>query len=378
MSDERRRLVFLDVFRGLTVAFMIIVVTPGTWAHVYAPLRHAVWDGLTPTDLVFPYFLFIVGVSMVFSLDRRMAQGEPFRTTFMHVLKRGAIIFVLGLVISFDYVHYVPRIPGVLQRIALCYVATAAIVLATKSSRVRLGIGAGLVAVYWVLMKYVPVPGYGAGVLAPSGNMAGYIDAFLMKGYLYMPAQEPGPDFDPEGILSTLPAIANTLLGYLIGELVLRKKAAPFSLFARMAAAGTVMCALGLALQPAFPINKALWTPSYAVVTSGLATLTLALVYWVVEMNAWRGWTPPFLVLGANTIGIYFLSSMTSKARAAEARLARRPRRAFPGLAGVPGAGLAHVRGGRAAVLDRGRHVDVPEADLHQGLVSDRTASSPK
>jgi predicted acyltransferase len=302
-SETARRLVFLDVFRGLTVAFMIIVVTPGTWAHVYAPLRHARWDGLTPTDLVFPFFLFIVGVSMVFSR----------RLILLHVLQRGAIIFILGLFISFDFAQYQLRIPGVLQRIALCYVATAAIVLAVRSLWARLGIGAALIAVYWVLMKCVPVPGYGPGVLAPAGNMAGYLDALLMKGYLYMPNQEPGPDFDPEGVLSTLPAIANTLLGYAIGEWIRRRRENPFRLFVGSFLAGALLCGLGLALQPWFPINKALWTPSYALVTSGLATLTLALVYWLVEMRGWRGWIFPFTVLGANTIGIYFLSSMTSK-----------------------------------------------------------------
>jgi predicted acyltransferase len=312
-SSESRRLVFLDVFRGLTVAFMIIVVTPGTWAHVYAPLRHARWDGLTPTDLVFPFFLFIVGVSMVFSLARRLESGEPRGAILLHVLKRGAIIFVLGLFISFDFAKYQLRIPGVLQRIALCYVATAVIVLAARSLGGRLGIGAALIAVYWVLMKLVPVPGYGAGVLAPAGNLAGYVDALLMKGYLYMPAQEPGPDFDPEGLLSTLPAIANTLLGYTIGEWIRQRRADPFRLFVGLFLAGAFLCGAGLALQPWFPLNKALWTPSFALVTSGLATLCLALVYWTVEMKSWRGWIFPFTVLGANTIAIYWLSSMASK-----------------------------------------------------------------
>jgi predicted acyltransferase len=307
------RLLFLDVLRGLTVAFMIIVVTPGTWHHVYAPLRHAVWDGLTPTDLVFPFFLFIVGVSMVFSLARRLESGAPFRETFSHVLKRGAIIFVLGLVLSFDYMKYQPRIPGVLQRIALCYVATALIVLSTRRRRARLAIGAALIAVYWALMKLVPVPGYGAGVLAPEGNLAGYIDALLMRGYLYMPNQEPGPEFDPEGIVSTLPAIVNTLLGYLVGELIREKQARPFAIFSGTFLVGAALCALGFAFVPAFPINKPLWTPSFAFVTSGLAALVLALVYWIVEMRQWRGWVFPFQVLGANTIAIYWLSSLASK-----------------------------------------------------------------
>jgi predicted acyltransferase len=307
------RLLFLDVFRGLTVAFMIIVVTPGTWHHVYAPLRHAIWDGLTPTDLVFPFFLFIVGVSMVFSLARRMEQGESFRDTFVHVLKRGAIIFALGLVLSFDFVRYQPRIPGVLQRIALCFVATAVIVLAVRGRWARLGVGGALLAAYWIMMKHVPVPGYGAGVLAPEGNLAGYVDAWLMKAYLYRPNQEPGPAFDPEGILSTLPAIVNTLLGYLVGEWIRDRRAAPFAVFHGTFRAGVALCAIGLALQAGFPINKELWTPPFALVTSGLAALVLALVYWMVEMRGWRGWTFPFVVLGMNTIAIYWLSSLASK-----------------------------------------------------------------
>jgi predicted acyltransferase len=312
-TDKSSRLVFLDVFRGLTVAFMIIVVTPGTWDHVYAPLRHAVWNGLTPTDLVFPFFLFIVGVSMVFSLSRRLEGGASFGAVFSHVLMRGAIIFALGLFISFDFMKYQLRVPGVLQRIALCYVATALIVFVARGWRTRFGVGAALIAVYWVLMKYVPVPGYGAGVLAEEGNFAGYVDVLLMKGHLYKPYQEPGPEFDPEGIVSTLPAIVNTLLGYAIGDLIRRQKAEPSALFYRLFWAGAAMCGLGVLLQLWFPVNKPLWTPSYTFVTSGMATLVLALVYWLIELKQKRGWTFPFVVLGANTIAIYWLSSMSSK-----------------------------------------------------------------
>jgi predicted acyltransferase len=313
ISSGAGRLVFLDVFRGLVVAFMIIVVTPGTWTHVYAPLRHAVWDGLTPTDLVFPFFLFIVGVSMVFSLARRIESGEPRAAIAAHVFRRGLIIFVLGLFISFDFVELQVRIPGVLQRIALCYVITALVVLATRNRWARLGIGAAFVAVYWVLMKHAPVPGYGAGVLAPAGNFAGYLDALLMKGHLYMPNQEPGPDFDPEGIVSTLTAVVNTLVGYAIGEWIRDRRQQPQRVFQGLFAIGAVLCAAGYALLPWFPINKALWTPPYAFVTSGMAALLLALVYWLVEMKKRTAWIFPFLVLGANTIAIYWLSRMASK-----------------------------------------------------------------
>jgi predicted acyltransferase len=312
MVPEPRRLLFLDVFRGLTLAFMIIVVTPGSWAHRFAPLRHAAWDGLTPTDLVFPFFLFIVGVSMVFSLAKRLEEGERFGETLRHVVRRSAILFALGLFISFDFVEFRVRIPGVLQRIAVCFLATALIAAAVRGRAQRLGLGAALLAVYGVLMKYVPVPEYGAGRLTLEGNMAGYIDSLVMKGFLYMPMYEPGPDFDPEGLVSTLPAIVTTLLGYHVGEAIREKKSRPFELSHDVFLGGTLMALVGYFFTAAFPLNKALWSPSYAIVTAGMAALLLGLLYWIVEMKQWRSWTVPFEALGANTIGIYWLSSMTS------------------------------------------------------------------
>jgi predicted acyltransferase len=312
MASDARRLLFLDVFRGLTLAFMIVVVTPGSWAHRFAPLGHAAWDGLTATDLVFPFFLFIVGVSMCFSLAKRLAERRPIGETLRHVLARSAALFVLGLFISFDYASFRVRIPGVLQRIALCFLATALIATAARSLRSRLGVAAALLGVYGILMKIVPVPGYGAGRLTLEGNMAGYIDSLVLKGFLYMPMYEPGPDFDPEGLLSTLPAIVTTLLGYLVGEAIRETKARPFELSHRVFLGGALMCAVGYVLTAAFPLNKALWSPSYAVLTAGLASLALGVLYWIVEIREWRRWTFPFEALGANTIAVYWLSSMTT------------------------------------------------------------------
>jgi predicted acyltransferase len=249
---------------------------------------------------------------MAVSLGQRLEEGQSLGRTFRHVLRRGAIIFVLGLLISFDYDGFRVRIPGVLQRIALCFVATAALVSAVRRPSRRLGVAAALLGLYGILMKCVPVPGYGAGRLTLEGNMAGYLDSLVLKGFLYMPMYEPGPDFDPEGLLSTLPAIVTTLLGYLVGEAIRETRTRPFELSHRLFLGGALMGLVGYVLTAGFPLNKALWSPSYAVATAGIAALALGLLYWIVEMKQWRAWTFPFEALGANTIGIYWLSSRTT------------------------------------------------------------------
>jgi len=303
------RLLSLDALRGITVAAMVLVNNPGTWRAVYPPLRHADWHGWTPTDLVFPFFLFIVGVSIPLSLGRRAGEGRE-RPVLARVLRRSAVIFLLGIVLNgfpwFDWATL--RIPGVLQRIALCYLAAALIYLAT-GWRGQAWAAAGLLLGYWALMTLVPVPGYGAGDLGKAGSLAAYIDRTLLgSAHLWQQAKV----YDPEGLLSTLPAIATTLLGVLAGGWVAAGRS-PKAVAAGLAVAGLAAAVLGAGWGLWFPINKALWTSSYALFTAGLAAVTLSGCYWLVEARGFRRWAWPFAWFGVNALALFFLSTLAAK-----------------------------------------------------------------
>jgi predicted acyltransferase len=301
------RLESLDVFRGLTIAGMTIVNNPGTWSAVYPPLLHAEWHGWTPTDLIFPFFLFIVGVSMVFSYDARRARGHSRRELMLHVLKRSAVIFALGLFLNgFPWFNLATiRIAGVLQRIAVVYLIAGAIVL-RWGRRGRIVATALCLFGYWALMMLVPVPGYGVGRLDPEGNLAAYVDRAVMLGHLWKPM------WDPEGILSTIPAIATALLGVFAGEWL----RSPRSMRAKvigMVAWGVVGLTIGRLWHVWFPINKNLWTSSYVIFTAGFALVVLAVCYWLIDIRGWRLWGRPFVWLGVNPLAIYALSSFVSE-----------------------------------------------------------------
>jgi len=303
------RLLSLDALRGITVAAMVLVNNPGTWRAVYPPLRHADWHGWTPTDLVFPFFLFIVGVSIPLSLSRRAGEGRE-RPVLARVLRRSAVIFLLGIVLNgfpwFDWATL--RIPGVLQRIALCYLAAALVYLAT-GWRGQAWAAAGLLLGYWALMTLVPVPGYGAGDLGKAGSLAAYIDRTLLgSAHLWQQAKV----YDPEGLLSTLPAIATTLLGVLAGGWVAAGRS-PKAVAAGLAVAGLAAAVLGAGWGLWFPINKALWTSSYALFTAGLAAVTLSGCYWLVEARGFRRWAWPFAWFGVNALALFFLSTLAAK-----------------------------------------------------------------
>ena len=302
------RLLSLDCFRGITVAAMVLVNNPGTWRAVYPPLRHAEWHGWTPTDLVFPFFLFIVGVAIPLALGRRVAAGQTSSAVVVKILRRSAIIFALGLLLhaipNFDFAAL--RIPGVLQRIALCYLVAALLFLWT-SWRVQVGILVVLLVGYWAALALIPVPGFGVGRLDPEGNLGAYIDRALLGPHIWRASRV----YDPEGLLSTLPAIATTLTGVLAGHWLKagrpRGKTVGGLLMAGLA--GTV---LGEIWNAWLPINKALWTSSYAVLTAGAALLGLAALYWLVETRGHRGWTRPFVVLGVNALALFFFSSLVA------------------------------------------------------------------
>ena len=305
MKADEARLVSLDVFRGLTMAGMVIVNNPGDWGNVYWPLLHAEWHGWTPTDLIFPFFLFIVGVSITLS-KRSVSWGS--------ILRRSLIICALGLFLAgyprFNIDRW--RIPGVLQRIAVCYLATAVLYRMTASrdratqARIVAAAAVVLAVAYWLIMMMVPPPGGIAGDLTPDGNLGAWIDRTLMAGHLWR------TKWDPEGLLSTIPAISTTLFGVLAGLCLIgverQQRRAVL-----LAVAGAALIAAGQLWSFAFPINKNLWTSSYVLFTAGLASVILAALYWAIDVNGWRRWTKPFVILGSNAITLFVFSGLLVK-----------------------------------------------------------------
>jgi predicted acyltransferase len=301
------RLESLDVFRGITIAGMILVNDAGDWGHIYWPLEHAEWNGWTPTDLVFPFFLFIVGVSMVLSFDSRRAKGATRGKLLLHALKRAAIIFFLGLFL-YSYPTFNPhtmRIPGVLQRIAVVYFLSSVIVLYCGKT-LRWVITVALLLGYWAMMKLIPVPGCGAGVLTMDCSLAGYLDRALMYNHLWVEHR-----FDPEGVVSTIPAIATCLFGVFTGEWMRGKSGE--RLIRGLLIAAIFGLGLGKVWNMWFPINKNLWTSSYVLFTAGFACAVLAFCYWTIDVRGWKMWSKPFLWYGVNPLGIYFLASLTAE-----------------------------------------------------------------
>jgi predicted acyltransferase len=304
VTNPGTRLVSLDVFRGLTMAGMVIVNNPGDWGTVYWPLLHAEWHGCTPTDLIFPFFLFIVGVSI--TLSKKSAGWGS-------ILRRALAIFALGLFLA-GYPRFDPsrwRIPGVLQRIAICYLAAASLYrLSAASVRTQAVVAGSVAAVlalgYWAIMTLVPPPGGLAGDLSPDGNLGAWLDRALLGGHLWRPR------WDPEGLLSTIPAISTTLLGILAG-LCLRSRWTGSQKTVILSIAGGLLVAIGLAWNIVFPINKALWTSSYVAVTAGCAALLLALCYWLIDVRGWRRGTTPLVILGVNAITLFVVSGLLVK-----------------------------------------------------------------
>ncbi|HEU4641015.1 MAG TPA: DUF5009 domain-containing protein [Gemmatimonadaceae bacterium] len=331
----RERLVSLDVFRGLTIAGMLLVNNPGTWGAIYPPLEHAAWNGWTPTDLIFPFFLFIVGITTHLSLSSRRARGASDRDIVLQILKRGGMIVLVGLLLSglpyhefilplpfgarFDSVtphlglaHW--RFTGVLQRIGVAYVCAALLTLRAPVKRV-VAIVAGLLLGYWFVMTLIPVPGHGligAAVLsAPdhSLTLAAWLDrAVFGTNHMWAGSRT----WDPEGILSTFPAIATCMLGVLAGRWI----AADRPLLSRVAAlhgVGAIAIVAGLMWGWSFPVNKNLWTSSYVLLTGGLASVTLATCMWLIDIEHVTWWTKPFVVFGLNPLAAFVGEGLFSR-----------------------------------------------------------------
>jgi len=380
------RLISLDVFRGLTIALMIIVNVPGSWSSIYPPFLHANWHGITPTDLVFPFFLFIVGVSIALAYSKRLTTGANRSEMYRKLFKRSATIFLLGIFLwikgLLDYseipgvelmqrllvvllvcfflffsdrwqwqavialiligfsVWLFPenslekiRIPGVLQRIALVYLACALIFLNTNWKQ-QIWIGASLLIGYWLIMCFIPVPidevitkalstgevtaqagelaigkitaisdGFIAANLEPGTNMEAWVDRKLIPGRMWQIT------WDPEGVLSTIPSIGTGIMGMLCGHLILSKMEQNSKLI-WLFALGFLAFLAGCFWSWFFPINKNLWTSSYVLYTGGLATLTLATSIFFVDMKGYKKWTKFGIVFGANAIMAYVLHGM--------------------------------------------------------------------
>jgi len=314
-SPELRpaRLQSLDLFRGMTIAAMILVNNAGDEPSAYWPLRHAEWNGWTPTDLVFPFFLFIVGVAMAFSFRSRLDRGESRSRLLKHVLWRGILLFALGMFLNgfpnhYQLAHW--RIYGVLQRIAICYVVTAILELWT-GWRAQLSVALACLVAYWIAMRYLPVPGFGVPthnmpLLDPDRNIAAWLDRTLLTGHLYEVTR------DPEGIISTIPAFATCLGGLLTGKWLKTDRTSEDKAFT-LAVAGIAAIVIGQIAAIWFPINKKLWTSSYVMFTAGLAITGLALLYWVVDVKRLGGrWMRPILVFGTNAIAAYFFAEVVA------------------------------------------------------------------
>jgi predicted acyltransferase len=303
---------------------MILVNNPGSWSAIYWPLDHAKWNGWTPTDLIFPFFLFIAGVSITLSFASRLGRGFTRGSLAAHVLSRSAIIFALGIFLNGfpDFSFATIRIMGVLQRIALCYLAAGLVCLVgrrrdeTDESRFRrvpwlsASVTVVLLIGYWVLMRFVSVPGYGAGHLDPEGNLSAYIDRSAF-GVAHLWSES--ATWDPEGLLSTLPAIATTLIGVLAGVWLRSNRCA------NRRALGLIVCgavgiSIGRLLHPFFPINKNLWTSTFAVFSAGFAMLLFGICYWLIDARGYRRWTVPLQVYGRNAITVFSLSSLLAAA----------------------------------------------------------------
>ncbi len=300
------RMLSLDVFRGITIAGMTLVNNPGTWSNIYWPLEHAEWDGWTPTDLIFPFFLFIVGVSLTFSFARRVANGDDQFDLLKKVFKRAGIIFGLGLLLNgFPYYNLADiRIPGVLQRIAVCYLI-AAIIFIKTNWRTQAIIAVALLLFYWFLMTVVPVFIFGAADLSKEGNLGAHVDRWLLGPHIWKGSVV----YDPEGLLSTIPAVSTALFGILTGHW-LRSGRTQFEKVGGLFFAGLCAVAVGSVWHFFFPINKSLWTSSYTIFTAGLALELLAFCYWLVDIKGYKRWARPFVIFGVNALALFVFSGL--------------------------------------------------------------------
>lgn len=301
---ENQRLLSLDAFRGFTIAAMILVNNPGSWEYVYPPLLHAKWNGFTPTDLIFPFFLFIVGVSIVLAYTKRLQYDISKKKLVQKIIFRSFKIFTVGVLLSIIMNLNITEIryAGVLQRIAIVFLLTSVLYL-YSNWKTQAIIGGAFLLIYWLSITLIPTPGYEKAMFEPGINLAAWIDSKLLPGAMWQ------GNWDPEGIYSTLPAIVSGITGMLAGEVLLSKnlrerKALWIFTF------GFLAFNVGAAWSWVFPLNKNLWTSSYVLFTSGLAAMAFAALYFLVDIQGYRKFAWPGIVFGANAIAIYVLADL--------------------------------------------------------------------
>lgn len=365
---SQQRLISLDAFRGVTIAGMVLVNNPGTWSSIYAPLKHAEWHGITPTDYIFPFFLFIVGIAIPMALGKRIAEGIT-NDVYLKIVTRAATIFALGLIMSalpffnftdteipyllkiaaflglsaalFYYLWgktkiaaiiagsvfavltilwlagyvFIPydvatmRIPGVLQRIAVSYLIVSILYIHTNWKQQTM-IGCGLLLLYWFLMTTIPVPGCEVTTIDDKAcNLAAYLDRLILgEAHIWRSAKV----FDPEGILSTIPAIVTTISGVLTGTWLTTKRG-DLEKVSGLFFFGVVLVAVGWMWNWIFPFNKALWTSSYTLYTSGLALCFLGFCYWLIDIKGYKRWAKPFIIFGVNALALFVFSGILAR-----------------------------------------------------------------
>ncbi len=300
-----KRLISLDVFRGATIVAMILV--NNIEGKTYSQLLHSEWNGLTFADTIFPFFLWIVGVAIIFSFKKRRGEGATKIELLWHAARRSIILFMLGLFLNgYPYLDLGSiRIMGILQRIAICYLIASIIFIFTRI-RTQIILLIAILIGYILLLEFDPILGFGAGHLELGHNIAQYVDTLLFNGHMLEVA------FDPEGIISTFGAIATVLFGGLIGEFLVEKRGEKKK-FRIMLVCGIGLIAIGLVMNVWLFINKDLWTSTFAVVTAGLATLAFAILYFIVDIKKYQKWSIPFTIFGMNAITIYVLSSLLTR-----------------------------------------------------------------
>ena len=352
----KERLISLDVFRGFTILLMTIVNNPGSWAAIYPPLAHAEWHGCTPTDLVFPFFIFIMGSAIPFAMPTKQFDYAVFNKIIVRSLRifclglflnyfskiellglEGISLLLLRLIITFAVAYALlgnfslkiktylvfgifaillilaygqieafqeVRIPGVLQRIGIVYFFISLLYLKTNL-KTQLLVAASILLGYWIVMALVPVPGFGAANFEKGTNLAAWLDNLVLKGHLWSVSKT----WDPEGILSTLPAVATGILGMFIGQ-ILNLKIQQTEILKKIAAVGFALLIAGLLWSLLFPLNKSLWTSSYVLYTAGIATLCLTVLYFLIDIANYKKWTKLFLIWGVNPMIVFFFSGI--------------------------------------------------------------------
>ncbi len=322
-TGKSERLLSLDVLRGITIAGMICVNNPGSWGSIYPALKHASWNGCTPTDLVFPFFLFIVGVATTFSLTKRKERGDNQNELLKQVFRRSLTLFGLGLILNgFPFLTFTNgvelidfstfRIMGVLQRIAIVYFIASFLFLKMQTKNLAFTGGAILV-LYWIVMTIIPVPGFGMPNLeaAPAGeasNLSAWFDKITLGTHVW----KHSAPWDPEGLFSTIPAIATALFGILIGKL-LKSDEDKAVKTVKIFVYGNFAMLAGYVIDMWIPINKSLWTSSYVLYTGGLASIFLAMCYWIIDVKGYKKWCIPFHVYGMNAITVFFASGIVGR-----------------------------------------------------------------